>query len=165
MGSIIPGAFGARYAQTIQDRLFVRAFVARSQGSGLAIASVDACGITADITQHVRKSVCSWIPIEPEQIMVVATHAHGGGPTLNWGEEVVRSEEYIRLLTDKAADSIVTAWHQAKESDLITGKEILEDVSFIRVYHMKDGGLKTNPGGELLTQGMIRLYQQCAENP
>ena len=146
LGSIIPGDFCARYAKVIQDPLFVRAAVFRSRDTGLAVASVDAVGITADITERIRSRVCGTLPLKPEQIMVMATHAHGGGPTLNWGEEVVRSESYLDMLVCKAADSIVTAWHRAGAADLYTGKALLEDVSFIRVYRMKDGTLKTNPG-------------------
>lgn len=146
LGSIIPGDFRARYAETIQDPLFVRAFAVKSDSASLAIASVDAVGITEDITLRIRERVCARIPMDPDSIMVMATHAHGGGPTLNWGEEVVRNEAYIDMLVCKAADSIVTAWIRAEEAALSIGKETVTDISFIRVYHMKDGSMKTNPG-------------------
>lgn len=146
LGSIIPGDFAARYADEILDPLYVRAIVVRNESASLAIASVDACGITLDITEQIRARVCSMIPMKPEEIMVMATHAHGGGPVLNWGEEVVRSERYLQSLVEKAADSIVTAWNRAADSELLLGKEELFGISFIRVYRMKDGSLKTNPG-------------------
>ena len=146
LGSIIPGDFRARYAATIQDPLYVRAVAVRSEAMSLAIVSVDTVGITLDITRRIRERVCQYIPMTPENIMVMATHAHGGGPTLNWGEEVVRNEAYLDILVAKAADSIVTAWNRAEASELFVGKETVTDISFIRVYHMKDGTLKTNPG-------------------
>lgn len=146
LGGIIPGDFAARYSNEIQERLYVRSMVVRSGDMALAVASVDACGITLDITQRIRERVCSMVPMQPEQIMVMATHCHGGGPTLNWGEEVVRCEHYLQVLVEKTADSIVTAWQRAQESELLLGKEELSDCSFIRVYRMKDGSLKTNPG-------------------
>lgn len=146
LGSIIPGDFAARYANEILDPLFVRVFVARSGDSALAIASVDTVGITADITERIRTRVCSLIPMEPGSIMVMATHAHGGGPTLNWGEEVVRNEAYLQILVERTADSIVTAWEKAADAQLSVGTEELTNMSFIRVYRMKDGSLKTNPG-------------------
>lgn len=146
LGSIIPGSFNARRAKEIEDPLCVRSMVVRAGIYGLAVVSVDACGITLDMTQRIRERVCAMIPMQPEQIMVMATHCHGGGPTLNWGEEVVRDECYIDMLVEKTADSIVTAWHRAEESELLLGKEVLEGFSFIRVYRMKDGSLKTNPG-------------------
>ena len=146
LGSIIPGAYAARYAKEIWDPLYARAMVVQNDDSALAIVSIDACGITADITEAIRNRVCSLVPMQPEQIMVMATHTHGGGPTLNWGEEVVRNERYLQVLAEKAADSIVVAWQRAVGSQFLLGKELLTDVSFIRVYKMKDGSLKTNPG-------------------
>ena len=146
LGSIIPGDFRARYATSIQDPLFVRAAVFRNGSTGIAIASVDAVGITGDLTQRIRTRVCNGVPLVPEAIMVMATHAHGGGPTLNWGEEVVRNEAYLDMLVAKAADAIITAWSRAEDAALTLGRSLLEDMSFIRVYHMADGSLKTNPG-------------------
>ncbi|MBR3847787.1 MAG: neutral/alkaline non-lysosomal ceramidase N-terminal domain-containing protein [Oscillospiraceae bacterium] len=145
LGSIIPGDFAARYADEILDTLYVRAVAVNDGTNSLAIASIDACGITLDITTRIRERVSQMIPIKPEAIMVVATHAHGAGPTLNWGEEVVRDEHYLRMLTEKVSDAIVCAWKRAEDSEIAIGKENLYDISFIRVYKMKDGSFKTNP--------------------
>lgn len=146
LGSIIPGAFGARYANEILDRLYARAVAVRGEGMGLAVVSIDACGITMDITERIRSRVCEMTQLKPEQIMVVATHAHGAGPTLNWGEEVVTDAHYLQMLVNRAADSIICAWNKAEEAELFAGREELHGISFIRVYQMKDGSLKTNPG-------------------
>ena len=114
--------------------------------NSIALASVDACGITLDITERIRKRVSEITPIKPENVMVVATHAHGAGPTLNWGEEVVVDEHYICNLVEKSADAIYCAYKRTRESEIVLGKENVEGISFIRVYQMKDGSLKTNPG-------------------
>lgn len=146
VGSIIPGGFGARYADAILDPLYVRAFVAKNESKLVAIAVIDACGITQDITDSIRNRAVSMIPANPQDIMVMATHTHGGGPTLNWGEEVVTDANYLRTLTEKASDAIYMAWKRAEESELYSGREELSDVSFIRVYEMKGNRLMTNPG-------------------
>ncbi|MEA4887904.1 MAG: neutral/alkaline non-lysosomal ceramidase N-terminal domain-containing protein [Clostridiaceae bacterium] len=148
LGSIIPGSFEARYSDTVRDTLFVRAFVCLHNGKNAAIVSVDCVGITADITERIRSRVASMTPIKRREIMVMATHCHAGGPTLNWGEEVVRNEFYIQNLVDKAADSIIVAYQRAERVELKKGTEHLCDVSFIRVFKMKDGSFKTNPGAE-----------------
>lgn len=152
LGSIIPGAFAARYADEVLDNLFVRAFVAKNGTKTLAVAIIDACGITLDVTEAVRKRVASASDILPEDVMVMATHTHGGGPTLNWGEQVVRNPEYIKFISEKAADAIVLANKKAAESELYFGREELTDVSFIRVYELKGGRLKTNPNGEEINE-------------
>ena len=146
LGSIIPGDFAARYATDILDPLCVRAVAFRNGEDDLAIASVDACGITLDTTEKIRMRVAELSEIKPENVMVMATHAHGAGPTLNWGEEVVIDEHYLRNLVEKVADAIVCAWKKAECSELFLGNGEIDDISFIRVYQMKDGSLKTNPG-------------------
>ncbi|MBR2365816.1 MAG: neutral/alkaline non-lysosomal ceramidase N-terminal domain-containing protein [Oscillospiraceae bacterium] len=145
LGSIIPGGFAARYAENVQEPLFARAFVAETEQSALAVVVVDACGITEDITLRVRERVAQLTPIPAENVMLIATHCHGGGPTLNWGEEVVTDPEYLTLLVNRAADSIALAYFRAEESELVKGREELYGVAFIRDYLMKDGTYKTNP--------------------
>ncbi len=145
LGSIIPGGFAARFSTEVQEPLYARAFVAETQEKALAVVVIDACGITQDITDRIRERVAKFTPILPENVLVMATHCHGGGPTLNWGEEVVTDPAYLDFLVNRAADAVTTAWQRAKESELVSGKEELYGVSFIRVYKMKDGSFKTNP--------------------
>lgn len=146
LGSIIPGSFGARYSDEILDPLFVRAFVAQTAEKIVAVATIDACGVTKDVTDAIKDRVSSMTPIKPEDVLVMATHTHGGGPTLNWGEEIVTDSTYLKDLTQKTADAIYMAYKKAADSELYFGKEELTDCSFIRVYELKDGSLKTNPG-------------------
>lgn len=145
LGAIMPGAFGARYAEEIRDRLYVRAGVFANENETVALAVIDACGITLDVTERIRERVAQFCPIKKENIMVMATHCHAGGPTLNWGEEVVTDPAYLDFLVQKTADAITLSYKNAEESEIILGKEELHGYSFIRVYHMADGTLKTNP--------------------
>ena len=145
LGCIIPGAFGARYAEKVLDRLFVRAAVFAGEGGAVAVATIDACGITLDVTTRIRERVAKFTPIAPENVMITATHCHGGGPTLFWGEEVVPDPAYLDILVNKTADAITISYNNAMESEVILGDEDLYGYSFIRVYHMKDGTLRTNP--------------------
>ena len=98
LGSIIPGGFAARYAENVQEPLFARSFTAETEEAALAIVVIDACGITADITLRIRERAAKLTPIPAENIMAMATHCHGGGPTLNWGEEVVTDPEYLKYV-------------------------------------------------------------------
>lgn len=145
LGSIIPGGFSARYSESVLDCLYSRAVVFNNGIETLALVVIDACGITLDITERIRNRVEDMIGLKPENVMVMATHAHGAGPTLNWGEEVVTDEYYLRNLVEKSADAIVCAYKKADDCELLLGKESINDISFIRVYKMKDGSYKTNP--------------------
>ena len=146
LGSIIPGDFKARYNERVADKLYLRAFIIYDGTEYIAVISIDACGLTKDITDSIKKRVMQFIPLSYDQIMITATHTHGGGPTLNWGEEVIRNEFYIDMLIIKAADSLICAYHNMKPAELKTGVNELNSMSYIRIYRMKDGKLKTNPG-------------------
>ena len=146
LGSIIPGGFGARYSTDVLEKIYARAFYCTNDGKSAAIVVIDACGITLDITKRIRERVCAFIPMRESKIMVIATHTHTGGPTLNWGEEVVTDPFYLELLVSRAADAVICAHNRAQSAQLLIGHESLTGVSFIRIYRMKDGGLKTNPG-------------------
>ena len=143
--SVIPGDFKARYSTEILDPLFVRAVVFESGKKTMAIAVIDACGITIDITERIRRSVFERTGIEPADIMVMATHCHGGGPILTWGEETVRDEAYIDFAVSKTSDAIFTAYTKMTDSELFIGQKELYGISYVRVYKMKNGELKTNP--------------------
>ena len=150
LGSIIPGDFGARYNVRVQEKLYVRAAVFELDDADTqkvaAIVSIDACGVYYSLTRRVRERVAQYVPIDPDAIMICATHCHGGGPTLNWGEEVVCNETYLTFLAERAADAVICAYNDRKEACLNWGEEVLEGFSFIRIWRMKDGSLKTNPG-------------------
>lgn len=57
LGSIIPGGFAARYADEVLDKLYVRAAVIKNQKEALALAVIDACGITKDVTEKITDAV------------------------------------------------------------------------------------------------------------
>ena len=146
IGSIIPGYFHARYSQGVLDPLYARACVIR-QGEGYAaFVTADCCGLYRSVTDQVRRRVADRTPIPPERVMVMATHTHSGGPTLNWGEEVRIDPVYLEDLVKKMADAVIVAWQRMADSQLAFGEEQLYGIEFIRIYRMKDGSLKTNPG-------------------
>ena len=146
LGSIIPGDFAARHNESILDPLFARAVVYALDDTALGIVTIDCCGITADIAERIRTRAASYVPLPHDAILVNATHCHGGGPTLNWGEEVVRDEGYLDFLVCRAADALITAYGRMQDCELRSGTDELRGYAFIRDFHMKDGSMKTNPG-------------------
>lgn len=146
LGSIIPGGFAARYNYTIRARTFARAVVIGEGESRIAIVSLDVCGIYRDAVERIRERVNARCGIAKDAIMVTATHTHTGGPTLDWGEEVVQDPRYIDHIVNAAADAICTAENNATEYTLTNASCEVDGISFIRVYKMRDGSWKTNPG-------------------
>ncbi len=149
LGSIIPGGFAARYNVGVLDRIYTRAVVIGDGTKRIAIACVDCCGLTADICSRIKTRAAQISGILPEAIMVMADHIHAGGPTLNWGEEVVRDEVYLDRLVNATADAIAVASEKAEDHvTLSTASCDVPDIAFIRVYRTTDGGLVTNPSPE-----------------
>jgi len=146
LGSIIPGGFGARYSKSIRARTYARAVVIGEGDARIAIATLDVCGIYRDAVDRIRERVNALCGIAKDAIMVTATHTHTGGPTLDWGEEVVQDPKYIDHIVNATADAICTADDRAADYPLVNASCEVDGISFIRVYKMKDGSFKTNPG-------------------
>lgn len=146
LGTIIPGDFGARYSDGVIKPLMVRAMAISDGEKSAAIAVVDSCGLYADVTEAVRKKVAAATNLPPDAVMVMATHSHSAGPTLNWGEQIRTNPQYLDMLAVRTADAITEAFRNMKEVSVRTNSSVLDGVSFIRVFKMKDGTLETNPG-------------------
>ena len=146
LGTIIPGDFGARHSDGVIKPLMVRAMTVSDGEKSAAIAVVDSCGLYADVTEAVRKKVAETTNLPSDAVMVMATHSHSAGPTLNWGEQIRTNLQYLEMLATRTADAITEAFHNMKEVSVRKNTSVLDGVSFIRVFKMKNGGLKTNPG-------------------
>ena len=107
IGTIIPGYFHARYSQGVLDPLYARACVIRQGDGYAAFVTADCCGLYRCVTDEVRRRVAEQTPIPPERVMVMATHTHSGGPTLNWGEEVRIDPVYLESFVKKLADALI----------------------------------------------------------
>ena len=146
LGSVIPGDFAERRSARILDPLYARAFAAEADGVAAGIVSLDCTGVPEDIACRIRDRACALAPFSPEGVMVCATHCHGGGPTLDWGEEVRRDGVYLDFLVQRAADALVTAFHRLEPCTLRGGSSELTGYAFVRDFRMRDGSLRTNPG-------------------
>lgn len=145
-GSIIPGDFGARFSDGVAKPLMTRVLVANDGNRTVALAVVDSCGLYADVTKAIREKVTQRCEISPDAIMVMATHSHSAGPTLNWGEEIRVDSKYIDMIVSQTSDAIAEAFNNLKKCSIAVNRTVLDGISFIRVFRMKDGTLMTNPG-------------------
>lgn len=146
LGSIIPGDFGARFSDGVIKPLMTRALVANDGSKTCALAVVDSCGLYADVAKGIRENIAKRRDISPDAVMVMATHSHSAGPTLNWGEQIRVDPQYIDTVISRTSDAIIEAYDNLAPASIHTNSTTLEGVSFIRIFRMKDGGLMTNPG-------------------
>ena len=146
IGSIIPGDFGARFSDGVLKSLMTRVFVASDGLKTCALAVVDSCGLYADVAKGIRENIAKRCEISPDAVMVMATHSHSAGPTLNWGEQIRIDPQYIDMIITRTSDAIIEAYNNLTPASFLSNKSVLEGISFIRIFRMKDGGLVTNPG-------------------
>ena len=117
----------------IHDSLYAKAIVAAGrEGKKTAIMSVDICNINEEAVQFLREYITSKSDLEPENIMIHATHTHSG-PKSNL--DAPQAKDYLT----KAADAVVYANQQLKPTRLLAGRTTEHRVSHNRRLTAVDG--------------------------
>ena len=143
----MPGYFSERLAEDVLDKLYAKAFVCcGSNGVKTAMVAIDANMIPEEIVVAAKKRIADHTDIPTENISVSATHNHNGGPTVSWGKLVRQEDSYMAFVADKAADAVIVANRHLRPARIGYGCGRVDDISFHRIYEMKNGTLQTNPG-------------------
>lgn len=147
LGSDMPGYYCHRYAESVMDRLYVKAFVSEAGGDYAAIIVIDACYLTRDICEAIAQRVQDLTGIPSRHVAVCATHTHNGIPVEKTGENDA-DLAFLEILIKLSADCAVLASQRLEVCTFWYGAEQVEDVAYNRIYEMKDGSFRTNPIGE-----------------
>src|SRR3954451_23117809 len=83
VGMEAPGGYGKSYHRSIHDPCKVRASVFDDGKSRVAIVGIDAIGIRRDTVLKVRRAVQERTGLDPDSILIGASHSHSSGP-LAW---------------------------------------------------------------------------------
>jgi len=85
----------------IHDDLFVRALVVSRNNTVIALVEADLVEVSKEAVAKIRNEVSKQTAIPPEQILISATHTHGGpGLEGSYGDFFVRT----------AVQTVVRAW-------------------------------------------------------
>jgi hypothetical protein len=93
----------------IHDDLFVRALVVSRNNTVIALVEADLVEVSKEAVVKIRDEVSRQTAISPEQMLISATHTHGG-PELKGG--------YGDFFVRTAVDTVVRAW-QSRQPALI----------------------------------------------
>jgi len=144
----------------VHDPLFAKAMVL-SQGETLvAFVGNDLCSVPRELTDHARKRASEKTGIPFANIVITATHTHGGpeycGPLRdflharalkeNAGQDPREPLDYQSLLVERWTEVVVKA-HQARQPvklSVVVPQQ--HGVAFNRRFLMKDGSTGWNPG-------------------
>lgn len=145
VGAPLAGYFAPRTSRGVHDDLYCRAVVLDDGQTVLAHAACDLISIRRALVLETRRLVQEAIGVPPHCVAVSATHIHTGPYTSHLlghaGEQ-----EYLGVLPRLIAGAIVAAYHSRVEGAIGIGTGRVESIAFNRRFHMRGGGVQTNPG-------------------
>jgi len=116
----------------VHDSLYARAMVVSNSVEKVALLTIDICYLRKGAIDFLRSKIASKTEIDPENIMISATHTHSGP------KSDLDSPKVKEFLT-KAAESVVLANQRLKDSKLSVGRAFEDRVSFNRRLKCIDG--------------------------
>lgn len=148
LGTSMSGYFSARYCDCILDELYATA-VAFDDGERKAVVvTCDLCDLKDE--QWMRECldmIADYCDISRKAVMFTCSHTHTG-PSV--GYDVIANapsnEIYDAYLMQRLRDVVFLALSDVKPSRFYTAKTCARDIAFSRIFRMKDGSVRTNPG-------------------
>jgi len=153
MGIPMAGYYHERGADGVLDPLFSKALVIESDGSRVALVTLDLISVTRTITDEARAGIQKATGIPADQVLISATHAHTGPELADRGQ---RSSDmggqselavtFTENLPARITESVRRANERLQPARLNTAKGRCEGLTFNRRYFMRDGTVGWNPG-------------------
>jgi len=139
----------------VNDPLMTKAMVVQEGATTFAFVGNDLCSVPRDLTDRARTRASQLTGIPVENIVITATHTHGGpeylGPLREFLHERAKKAnngidprepiDYRAQLVERWADVIAKAWSNRQPASLELVIPRLEGVAFNRRYWMKDGSV------------------------
>ena len=150
LGTGMAGYFAPRPANGVRDPLSLNA-IAFSDGTQTALLiTVDALGMRYMFCDEVKELITARTGVPADHIILSALHQHTSFVMRpKGGTCALQDQSYIDVLYRKFADVAQMAIDDLADATLSVGiAPATAPLSFIRRYRMKDGQVKTNPGGD-----------------
>lgn len=151
-----PGNYGKSYHRSFHDPCKVRAVVFDDGTKRVALVGVDLLFISRSIVLETRAEIQKRCGIQPEAIMIGASHSHSSGP-IGMGEpgdydkasplvkdlvnnkSIVSDPGFIQYLKHQIVEAVVLANANRVDAKLAVGIGHEDKVSFNRRQRMKNG--------------------------
>ncbi len=148
LGTPMSGYFEPRYAKGVHDDLYATA-VAFDDGENRAVLiTLDLCGLKNQWwLDDCKKLISEYCNIPVGAVIINCSHTHTGpivGPDKTSGTD--GNKVYDGFLMQSLRDVAFGALEDVSESRFFVADNICKDVAFCRIFRMKDGTVKTNPG-------------------
>ena len=158
-----PGGYGKAYHRSFHDPCKVRAAVFDDGKARVAIVGIDALFIRRPTVQSIRTAIQQKCGIEPQSILISASHTHSGGPigyylpgefddaaplvrSLVHDRTVCAKPEYLAKVEHAIVEAVCAADTAKTSARGGLGYGVEDKVAFNRRFLMKDGFTMTHPG-------------------
>lgn len=140
----LPGYYHVRLPEKVLSELLINVVVLDDGADKTVLISIDVCSANLKFAKNVRARLEKDFGIKPERVMVTVTHTHTGSPEPYYRNvlETRTAEQFIELIADAVDESIkkmvpvTVSFAEGEEKTL----------NFNRVFKMKDGTYRSNPG-------------------
>lgn len=150
LGIPIAGYFEKRYAKGYLDRLEVHAIAIEKDDKRAIILNLDLIHIPNDFCAEQRKIISEFCGVPYDAVFVTSTHTHTGPKLVLTEDEpqeaLALMESYKTSLGLIMRDTAKYAIDDLKDAKFYVAEGTAKNISFVRRYRMKDGGVQTNPG-------------------
>lgn len=145
LGREIPGLFGKRFANAVEDELHARAVFVSNGHTRLALVQVDCIALPEAVVRAVRKEANRLCGIAGDSCLVAATHTHSGGPMVGC---LLSDEdaEYQAYAASQIASAVAKACALQRPACIATEESTAPGVAFNRRFKLRDGSTATHPG-------------------
>ncbi len=149
LGAGLAGYFSPRIADGVLDPLSLNAIAFSDTEQTALIITVDALGIRYMFCDEIKALIEERTGVPADRIILTALHQHTSFVMRpKGGTCALEDQAYIDVLYRKFADVAKMAIDDLADAKLLFGvAPATKPLSFIRRYRMKDGQVKTNPGG------------------
>ncbi len=146
-GAPIVGYYENRYVKGIHDDLFARAAAFDDGEKRAVVITLDICLMASEYFARCKEAIKEATGISEEAIFITCSHTHTG-PLI--GDDIASSlkssEAYDEFFINAVRDAAIYAVADLEEATVEVAKSEAKNISFVRRYRMKDGGVQTNPG-------------------
>lgn len=147
-GTPLAGYYEMRYADGVRDPVQLNALAMNDGERTVVLITADVLLIRLTVCDELRALINERTGIGAENVMITGLHPHTSMRIGGEGGSVVRDRNYLDVLYRKFADVAQMAIDDMAEATFGTAvTPTAEPISFVRRYYLKDGRLKTNPGG------------------
>ena len=152
IGSVIGNSYGVSIAKGVTSDLHAKAVVFERGGVKAAIVACDLISLHRPIVEKTRALLAQRTGLSPDNVILAATHCHGGPQThplfleAVGGEARRLSERYVEALPGMIAESVRLAEADLQPARIFIGKGHEDALTYNRRFLMRDGSvIKSSP--------------------